>query len=210
MVAIDLASLSAEKLLDAGERAARCGDRVTLEACISVLDGRKTKFAASVQAKLRNILRDMGSIWSHERKDNAGIFSGPVFDSDIAPQRMKLLEFARRSIFMTSLTFPNNDIVNVLEKKARSGVRVVLIFADRTRRDKHNDALDRLVEADAKVYGKDSTHSKILIVDSEWVMVGSANAHGGHLDANHVHRDRDIAKKYTTYVEGLMDLPIRG
>src|SRR4051794_11797625 len=75
---------------------------------------------------------------------------GPIFDEDIPKARLDMVRSAQSSIDITSLTFPDVDLIAALEEAADAGVNVRLVVADRTIRRKHHEAIDRLVDAGAE------------------------------------------------------------
>jgi cardiolipin synthase len=110
---------------------------------------------------------------------------------------------ARQSIWMTSFYFkPVEPLLTALLEAARRGVRVEVYHS-------HRDALpatdlawiaaavnyDRLLRAGVRVYeNRRGEHSKIVLIDEEWVAFGSYNfehaAHDRMAEAMLVSRDR--------------------
>jgi phosphatidylserine/phosphatidylglycerophosphate/cardiolipin synthase-like enzyme len=121
------------------------------------------------------------------------------------PERLALIARAQRSIWMSSLTCPHRDVVDALAKKARDGVEVNLVVADRKCGPAEEGALEQLERAGVEWDLVPSTHSKVLVIDELIVMNGSANAHGGHHDINHVFEDRNAALETISELRRLID-----
>ena len=90
---------------------------------------------------------------------------------------------ARRTLYITTPYFvPDESIRRVVEERARAGVDVRILLPDN-----HTDAkpirltsqryYEEMMEAGIRVYEYQATmlHSKSVIVDGKWSIVGSAN-----------------------------------
>lgn len=128
-----------------------------------------------------------------------------VKNAEIMPERLALIARAQKSIWLASLTCPRPDLMEALVKRARTGVYVHVVFAERKRGDAQDRLLERLERAGGEWTLLRSTHSKVLVVDEHVVMNGSANAHGGHHDINHVFEDRAAARDSISELRRLID-----
>ena len=211
----DLRQFSGAKLLDTGRKAHRSGDKQLVRECLRELECRSSRAAAAAEQELRDLLK--GRTRAAGRATRPNDADGPtealalVKDADISYRREAMIERARRSIWLSSLTFPHSDLVPMLMKKARSNVFVGIVVANRTLKARHEAEVRGLTHAGARCTFLASTHSKALVIDEELVMLGSANAHGGHRDLCVLFRDRKLAGQIITYLNGLTDpAPIRG
>lgn len=114
-----------------------------------------------------------------------------------------MIDRAKRSVWMSSLTFPDSELVDALARKGRHIERVHLVVAERTVRDGHDKDLARLDRAGVDCKLLRSTHSKLLVIDENLVMVGSANAHHVHRDVCVVFRDARKAQELIEYMDRL-------
>jgi cardiolipin synthase len=100
---------------------------------------------------------------------------------------------ARKTLYITTPYFvPDKTMREAVAKKARSGVDVRLLLPD-----EHTDAmpirqtthkyLEELLEAGVKVYEYQTSmmHTKHVVVDGTWVVVGSANMDIRSKELNH-------------------------
>jgi len=93
------------------------------------------------------------------------------------------LACARESIYLTSAYFvPDRDIRRALVERARAGVDVRLLLPNRLTDVKivrlaGHFYFTRLLEAGVRIYEYQTTmmHTKALVVDGRWSIVGSAN-----------------------------------
>jgi cardiolipin synthase len=98
---------------------------------------------------------------------------------------MLAIEGARSSILLTTPYFvPDGEMTDAMARAARRGVDVSIITAgnadtnlDRLVRQASHAHFGRVLEAGAKVYeyGPALLHAKTLVVDGQWVSIGSAN-----------------------------------
>jgi phosphatidylserine/phosphatidylglycerophosphate/cardiolipin synthase-like enzyme len=196
----DFMQLKADQLLVRGQRAHAAGDTGTLRACLRELECRTTRAATSAETELRALIRGAGRA-KHVTEANLNL--NVVKDREIIYRRQSMIHAATKSVWLSSLTFPNPDLVDALLKKAKAGLGVTLIVADRTVRAPHEPEICRLERAGATCVFPDSTHSKALVVDEELVMVGSANADRVHRDLCVVFRDRGMASEVIAYLRNL-------
>lgn len=213
--------LANEEILRDGLGAHRKGEGDVLEACLYELGHRTSRRAAAVEAELRALppiktaarARPRGVSKSGTPRPDEGFVQRAergqsvefLKDEQIKPRREELIREARRSVWLSSLTFPYAELVDVLAAKARGGVDVTLIVAERQVRGKHETDLQRLEKAGVECVFLESTHSKLLVIDDEYMMVGSANAHGGHRDACTLNRNRALAIEAVEYLGYLRD-----
>jgi cardiolipin synthase A/B len=98
---------------------------------------------------------------------------------------MLAIEGARSSILLTTPYFvPDGEMSDAIVRAARRGVDVSIITAgnadtnlDRLVRQASQAHFGRVLEAGAKIYeyGPALLHAKTLVVDGQWVSIGSAN-----------------------------------
>lgn len=115
-----------------------------------------------------------------------------------------MIAAAERSVWLSSLTFPSASLVELLERKAKAGLSVTVVLADRTVKTTQNAEIGRLTRARARCCLLASTHSKALVIDEELVLLGSANAHRGHRDLCVSLRDVKLASEIIAYLDGLV------
>lgn len=200
---IDLRRLPSFNLCRIGVTAFAKGDRATAVVCLRLLEPRRTREAAKEAAKLRKLLLLSTASNAPKAKASGGV-EGVFIDEKIEPHRERLILSARKSIWLSSLTFPCARLVDLLVRMARDGVTVVLVVAARKIQGRRQKArLDRLERAGVDCRCLRATHSKLLIVDEELVMIGSANAHGVWRDACRIDRDRRSARELINYLERL-------
>jgi cardiolipin synthase len=95
------------------------------------------------------------------------------------------IEAARSSIYLTNPYFvPDDAMAEALARAARRGVDVSIITAgvargllDRILRKASQAHYDRVLKAGVKIYeyGPALLHAKTMVVDGQWVSIGSAN-----------------------------------
>lgn len=151
----------------------------------------------------------------------AGCQVTPVFDEDYFPALHETLQGARKSVrvVMYRASYGKNPkhreriLIEDLVDAHRRGVKVEMVLdanktyweADASKRGeieaKNEEAIARLKEAGVPVF-VDSldtvTHSKLVIVDGEWVFLGSANWTGAALKDNHEANVRIRSKELAT------------
>ena len=98
---------------------------------------------------------------------------------------MLAIEGARSSILLTTPYFvPDGEMSDAIVRAARRGVDVSIITAgnadtnlDRLVRQASQAHFGRVLEAGAKIYeyGPALLHAKTLVVDGQWISIGSAN-----------------------------------
>jgi hypothetical protein len=214
--------LGASELLEEGRAAHRGGDARRLRACLRELGCRRSREAAVAEESLRKLrlqigregvareekravtlMADAGIPLTDHRKPPGERLAGLLVlkDAEIQPHRERMIEEARSSIWLSSLTFLQARLVPLLESKVRAGCDVTVVFADRTAGSSRNADIGRLHRVGVRCEPLRSTHSKALVVDGELVMVGSANLHGGHHDLCVAFRDAAKAREIVAYLE---------
>ena len=200
----DLRQRTAAELLRAGKDAFGNRDKQLLRECLRELECRSSRAAAAAEEELRALARSVGrSRTAGSNTDDPIDAIALVKDTDIAYRRGSMIENAKRSIWLSSLTFPHSDLVPLLADKARSRVSVAIVVAGRQVQARHDAEVRRLTAAGARCMFPASTHSKALVVDEELVLLGSANAHGGHRDLCVSFRDCKTAAEIIEYLDGL-------
>jgi cardiolipin synthase len=88
---------------------------------------------------------------------------------------------AKKILIVTPYFLPENNILTALEMAAMRGVDIDIIIPDKSDYSFIDRAVEsnflRLVKSGIKIYRtqRPLDHSKIFIVDSEWIFIGSAN-----------------------------------
>ena len=109
---------------------------------------------------------------------------------------VQALSEARRSIKITIYQMGEGPILEMLERKARSGVRVQVIF-DGAQSSFNHPAFDRLHEAGARVHWSSPefyfTHAKTMILDDSVALIATANYDDAYTATNrdYIVRDAD-------------------
>lgn len=112
------------------------------------------------------------------------ILSSPANDTEPLPKLFWLsIASAKNKIYLNTPYFlPDKSIIKALKEKARNGVDVRILLPN-----SHNDSkaiyytsrglYKELLDAGVKIYEYQPTmiHSKILTIDGEWSVIGSAN-----------------------------------
>lgn len=207
----ELISLSADRLLQLGKSAARKADASRLRACLRELECRGSRAAAAAERELRALKQTLRA--TVREPEVAGASDACeidaialVKDAEIRYRRLRMIEQAQKSIWLSSLTFLHKDLVSPLERKSRSGVHVTFVASRKTVRSPVHDAqIRRLAKAGAHCRFLDSTHSKAMVVDEALVLIGSANAHGGHRDLCICLRDEKLAAQIIHYLSSLSE-----
>jgi phosphatidylserine/phosphatidylglycerophosphate/cardiolipin synthase-like enzyme len=205
----NLIRMKNEALLAFGVAAVARGDRAGAEATVRVLEGRRTRLAATMAMRLRtatrsrNVSENARATRSVGPSEELGGVRG-VRDAEIEPYREQLIRRARHTIWMSSLTPPSARLAEVLIDAARREVRIVLILAVRKiTSSKQRKRIAHLEMAGVECRALASTHSKVIVVDDVDVMVGSANADRVHRDYCWTARDRGASYEAIEYLDGL-------
>jgi cardiolipin synthase len=88
---------------------------------------------------------------------------------------------SKKILIVTPYFLPENNILTALEMAAMRGVDVDIIIPDKSDYNFVDRAAEsnflRLVKSGVKIYrtSRPLDHSKIFVVDSEWIFIGSAN-----------------------------------
>lgn len=108
--------------------------------------------------------------------------SVPTMNSRLKPSLTELLKGARQSIELTMAYFaPPDDLIDVLVKKARRGVRVRLMLPGRCDVELLVTAArsfyDTLLHAGVEIYERQAVilHAKTMCIDHEYTVLGSTN-----------------------------------
>jgi cardiolipin synthase len=118
---------------------------------------------------------------------------------------------AKKIIIVTPYFLPENNILTAIEMAAMRGVDVDIIIPDKSDYCFIDWAVEsnflRLVKSGVKIYRTPPPldHSKIFIVDNEWVFIGSANwdvrSFKLNFESNMEIFSKNLAKKLTTIAE---------
>lgn len=85
----------------------------------------------------------------------------------------ELLNNAQKSILIISFTFSDPEVIRIVNQKASEGINVQLII-DRDHLN-FNGQLHPSIKIDTRLQGEGHLHHKILVVDQEYIWLGSAN-----------------------------------
>jgi cardiolipin synthase len=117
----------------------------------------------------------------------------------------------KKILIITPYFLPENNILTALEMAAMKGVDVDIIIPDKSDYSFIDRAAEsnflRLVKSGIKIYRtpRPLDHSKIFIVDSEWVFIGSANwdvrSFKLNFESNMEIFSKNLAKKLITIAE---------
>lgn len=207
-----------------GKTAIHRGDHALAKTCLAVVEPRNPRKA--VRAEILDLRKSLvgsvcgdGSVRQSRDRPNPKAsgkhFSrasrrehrdvlGLVTDQDIGPLREQMIRKATRSIWISSLTPPSARISELLRKQAEEDVAVVLIIAERTiKRWDQEERLARLERAGVDCNFLRSTHSKCLVIDEEYVLIGSANAGRVHRDLCFAVKNRGLALEVIDYLDWL-------
>lgn len=130
-----------------------------------------------------------------------------VADSD-CHRRLDMLRGAKRSIWLSTYTIKDGsgDLRKILGEKARRDVAVNVIASPGPIRPGGHaeEVLDDLRQARVRVIEK-TNHSKCVVVDEEYVMVGSANLQDRiYRDVGLQFRSRSVARVLIEYLGELV------
>lgn len=202
--------LSADEILDKGERAHSKGDTRTIEQCIKELVCRSSDKAARAEIRLRELLSGQASGKHHQPQEiKTSTQIELLCDQEIAEKRETLIQKAERSIWLSSLTAPTDDIAQMLINAASRGVKVRVISAQwangrsQNAREKSEERIEKMKDGGVSYSCMKSTHSKALVVDERLVLIGSANLDRIHRDLSVLHRDTALAKQVIEYIHKL-------
>jgi len=118
---------------------------------------------------------------------------------------------AKKILIITPYFLPENNILTALEMAAMKGVLVEIIIPDKSDHVFINWAAEpnflRLIKSGVKIYRtpRPFDHSKIFIVDDEWIFIGSANwdvrSFKLHFESNIEIFSKNLAKELTAIAE---------
>lgn len=95
-------------------------------------------------------------------------------DNSLQKSVYELLESAHSSILIFSFTFSDQEVIQLVNQKASEGIDVQLIV-DRMHCYEFRGLLHPLVRVGTRAQGEGHVHHKILVVDHEFIWLGSAN-----------------------------------
>ncbi|MDR3306093.1 MAG: phospholipase D-like domain-containing protein [Endomicrobium sp.] len=117
----------------------------------------------------------------------------------------------RKILIVTPYFLPENNILTAIEMSAMKDVDVEIIIPEKSDHKILNYAVEsnflRLIESGVKIYrtSRPFDHSKIFVVDNEWVFVGSANwderSFKLNFESNMEIFSKNLAKKLTAIAE---------
>lgn len=103
----------------------------------------------------------------HNKKPDAR--NNDVFDSVI-----QLLNNAKESILIANYAYDNNEITEILNRKAAEGLEVIVVF-DRTRSKTYVSQLHPDIIQLTRMFGEGHVHHKFCVVDHQYNWISSAN-----------------------------------
>jgi hypothetical protein len=200
----DLRRKGTKVLVRIGKMALDDGNQPLAMIIAGLLAGRRPKAAAKGMQ-----LRGRATLGSHERpraetstREPFGDLLGVVKNAEIEPRREALIARAKHSIWVSSFTPPSASLVDLLIRMARE-VWITLVLDRKTLRGPDYAACERLARAGVRVRLLENQHSKLVIVDQEYFMNGSANLKRVGVDIADVQRDRKKAREFIDYLDGL-------
>lgn len=117
----------------------------------------------------------------------------------------------KKILIVTPYFLPENNILTAIEMSAMKDVNVEIIIPEKSDHKILNYAVEpnflRLIESGVKIYrtSRPFDHSKIFVVDNEWVFVGSANwderSFKLNFESNMEIFSKNLAKKLTAIAE---------
>ena len=116
---------------------------------------------------------------------------GKKFQDDLIEQ----LENAKESIKIAMYNFEHKKIARILKKKARDGVRVIVLYSKKD--------VDFHKSIDVEQITRRKLHTKMAIIDDKIVVFGSANwskkTFRKNYEMNYITDREDIVKKSTEF-----------
>lgn len=92
-------------------------------------------------------------------------------DNTLKESNYELLKAAKSSILIVSYTFSEPEVIKIVNQKASEGVHVQLVID----RDHLPGSLHPSVKVSTRQKGEGHLHHKIMVIDNEYVWIGSAN-----------------------------------
>ena len=125
---------------------------------------RSKKF---VPAEKMNVSVDLAA------KTNQSIVTSLDGNESLHDACLSLVKTASKSLVISAFGFDkDNDVVQEIAKKAKEGVKVIILSRIRP---KNNDAVEFLCKAGATVYGFHYLHAKCIIADTSKAIMMTAN-----------------------------------
>jgi cardiolipin synthase len=117
----------------------------------------------------------------------------------------------KKILILTPYFLPENNILTAIEMAAMKGVNVEIIIPNKNKPRFINWAVEpnflRLIKNDVKIYRSPEPfdHSKMFVVDDEWIFIGSANwdvrSFKLNFESNMEIFSKDLAKELTAIFE---------
>ena len=192
------------------EAAARVGDDVTFDACLDEL--RERKRADDLIEELLDFRAE-----SHGRRSLPPIAQAisanqlselsVITDDDCWSRGLELVRRARRSTWLSTFTLKDSteELRETLTARVRANVAVSLLVSNSRANGgaRTQDLVADLRQAGVTVFERPN-HSKCIVVDGEYVLVGSANLQSMHWgDLCIQFRSSSIAQVITAVLEGI-------
>ncbi len=138
----------------------------------------------STSAEAQNNLSVNDTVYELNQDNNyfiRGIEQSPLifsnheyFNNSLQGSVYELLNKAQSSILILSFTFSDPEVIQIINRKASEGLDVQVVV-DRAHLTWLSMLLDPSVRIDWRATGEGHMHHKVLVVDSEYVWVSSAN-----------------------------------
>lgn len=100
--------------------------------------------------------------------------NGDATQNSLKGSVYELLNQAQESILMLTFTFFDPEVIKILNQKASEGLDVQLVI-DRDHIGNLRTQLDSSIQINTRTKGEGHLHHKILVVDREYIWLGSAN-----------------------------------
>ncbi len=133
----------------------------------------------------------------------------PVVDKEYFPVAKKLIQEARKSIFISMFVVKRcwkvDILIEELKKAAKRGVKIKILLENNIRSNPSIvNSLKSIKNIEIKLDSpQKTTHNKIIIIDGEIILIGSTNWTGSSLcyanEANVVIKNKNIAKYFQDY-----------
>lgn len=202
-------SLKTSQVFEKAEAAARRSDKAEFDVCLHELQSRK---------RGEELVEELDDLWEqrHARASSFGVSrtvrAGAPEDfvlmaDDDCHARLQMIRLARRSIWLSTYTLQDGrrELREALIDQVRNNVDVDLIVHPRpiTLGGHTEEVVNDLQEGGVRVHICWS-HSKCVVIDEEYVMLGSANLRdivGRELGVRF--RSADIARQLIAYLRGV-------
>lgn len=203
----------ASDVFEMGLSALARGDVRLHEDCVRELRSRRTRNARELGEELAEEDASPRREPASERRPegftvDVGAVAEPVVlltDGAIVEARTRLIQEAKQTLWLSTFTFTDTgrSLTRLLARRARDGVDVHLIVSYGRDKNTTSELLDELEHAGVHVHADEATHSKVVVVDDEQVLIGSANLNRSFRDLALLVSSRSLAREATRYLRTL-------